>query len=168
MTRAADLVRIYLHDHDAAAAGGLALARRCASANQDNDLGAYLTRRFIPELETDHQLVEDVLAAMDAHPSTVKRVAVRAGELVGRAKLNGALVSYSPLSRVVELEALIAGVHAKQRLWVAIEALADAGTHQVPDVSGARERAESQLADLESHHRQAIATAFMPDAAAKD
>ena len=42
-------------------------------------------------------------------------------EKLGRLKLNGRLLGYSPLSRVVELEALVLGVRGKLSLWLALQ-----------------------------------------------
>jgi hypothetical protein len=38
----------------------------------------------------------------------------------GRLKLNGRILRRSPLSRVVELEALVVGVRGKEALWTAL------------------------------------------------
>ena len=45
------------------------------------------------------------------------------GEKVGRLKLNGQIRGYSPLSRVLELEALAVGVRGKLALWESLLAL---------------------------------------------
>lgn len=156
-----DYLVIYLQDHDAAAGAGRALARRCADSNSGNQLGAYLRSTFLPELRSDHECVVALLESVGATPSRVKRIALRVGEFVGRAKPNGRVWRYSPLSRVVELESLIAGVHAKQRLWTAIEKLSEAHP-SLPDVSGHKERAETQLTELQRHHVGAIEAAFNP------
>jgi hypothetical protein len=44
----------------------------------------------------------------------VKNIAAWGIEKVGRLKLNGQLTGYSPLSRVVELEGLLAGIAGKR------------------------------------------------------
>jgi hypothetical protein len=48
----------------------------------------------------------------------------RAGAAGG--KPNGHILTYSPLSRVIEVEALMAGVQVKQRLWVTLRLLTPA------------------------------------------
>ncbi len=53
-------------------------------------------------------------------PSRVKLAAVRLGERLGRLKLNGRLLRYSPLSRVVELEGLYLVSHMRLMLWQAL------------------------------------------------
>jgi len=157
------LLVIYLQDHDAAAQAGQALARRCARSNAGTDLGSYLSDRFLPQIESEQAALAGALTAVSAAPSQLKRTALRVGEAAGRLKANGRIRSYSPLSRVIELEALIAGVHAKQRLWTSIETLTGSDGHRsLPDVSAHRQRAESQLEELQRHHTHAAATAFSP------
>ena len=53
--------------------------------------------------------------------SRVKPAAAWVGEKLGRLKLNGQLRGYSPLSRLVELEALCIGITGKMQLWNALE-----------------------------------------------
>ncbi len=161
MNDASKLLTIYLQDHDAASEAGEALARRCATSNTENELGRYLHDEFIPQLRTERETVVEFLATVGSGPSSVKRAALRAGELVGRLKANGRIRSYSPLSRVIELEALIAGVQAKQRLWAAIDALHQPDqTNPLPDVTEHRDRAEAQLVELQRHHLDAVRLAF--------
>jgi hypothetical protein len=51
------------------------------------------------------------------------RLAVAAiAETAGRLKPNGKLVGYSPLSRVIELEALMIGITGKLELWQSLKA----------------------------------------------
>ncbi len=156
------LLVIYLQDHDAASQAGHALARRCAASNTDTELGRYLVDRFLPELDDERATLVEVLAAVGAGPCQFKRLALRAGEIAGRLKPNGRVRSYSPLSRVIELEALVAGVNAKLRLWVVVETVAGTAEHpSMPDVSLHLERAKAQLADLQRHHQKALETAFV-------
>jgi hypothetical protein len=85
------------------------------------------------------------LLALIEKPSLAKAGLAWAAEKVGRLKPNGHLTSYSPLSRLVELEGLKAGIEAKRSLWLA---LGEAG---VADVAALVARADEQLARLEPH-----------------
>ena len=74
------------------------------------------------------------------------RVKVAGGwtaEKVGRLKLNGRFAGYSPLSRVLELEGLIAGVNGKLALWHSLLELAPAE----PRIDAAQRRAPGQRAE---------------------
>jgi hypothetical protein len=80
---------------------------------------------------------------------------------VGRLKPNGRLLSYSPLSRVVELEGLTLGVTGKLGMWRALE-------QQQPEKPALAEfdlaeliaRAGQQLEGLEVHRMRAAKEAF--------
>jgi hypothetical protein len=78
-------------------------------------------------------------------------------EKAGRLKLNGRIVRRSPLSTVVELEGLAAGILLKRSLWTSLEALQDprlAGH----DFATLAARAEGQAASVEEWKRRAAAT----------
>jgi hypothetical protein len=101
---------IYLRDHYAASAGGVALARRA--------LGA--THPVAEQIARDRVTLEEVLRKLDVQPSATKVALVRTAERLGRLKLNGRLFRRSPLSRVLELEVLVLGIRGKEALWTAL------------------------------------------------
>src|SRR4029079_16771324 len=75
------LLRIYLQDHHAASAGGVALARRALGPH--NPLAIQIAR--------DRETLEDVLRQLAVKPSAIKIGVVRVAERAGRLKLNGTL-----------------------------------------------------------------------------
>jgi hypothetical protein len=101
---------IYLRDHYAASAGGVALARRA--------LGA--THPVTEQIARDRVALEEVMRKLEVQPSATKVALVRTAERLGRLKLNGRLVRRSPLSRVLELEVLVLGIRGKEALWTAL------------------------------------------------
>src|SRR3954447_12007959 len=98
-----ELLPIYLNDHLAAATGGCDLAKRAAGSNDGTELGEFLTW-FVAEAEADRAQLEDVMGRLDVGRDQLELGAVWLAEKLGRLKLNGRLVEYSPLSRVIELE----------------------------------------------------------------
>jgi hypothetical protein len=110
------LLRIFMQDHLAASTAGLELARRAYGANRGTTYGDALSR-VADEIEEDRRALADMLTDLGFKPDRVKILGAWTGEKVGRLKLNGQLKGYSPLSRVEELEALIAGINAKLSLW---------------------------------------------------
>ncbi|HEX2258878.1 MAG TPA: hypothetical protein VHJ40_03950 [Actinomycetota bacterium] len=72
------------------------------------------------EIEGQKDVLERVMHENEMSPSRVKVAAVRLGERLGRLKLNGRLLRYSPLSRVVELEGLYLVSHMRLMLWQAL------------------------------------------------
>src|SRR5215208_1816300 len=109
------MLKTYLQDHHAGATGGLELARRSAGANSDSDYGPEL-EKIAEGIAEDRETLERVMELLDVKPSTIKDAAGWTAEKLGRLKPNNSIVSYSPLSRVVELEGLVLGVTGKLSL----------------------------------------------------
>lgn len=160
MTHRAKLLRIYLQDLDAALLVTPSVARRSAKPNRGTPLGDLLSR-LIDEFAADHRALDGILKVLDVRPSRVKR-ALTWGSGLGRMKLNGRLIKYSPLSRVYELQALTVLVALKRTLW---ETLQDNYGDRLTslDLDGLIKRANRQLAELEPHLRKAAATALKSD-----
>lgn len=143
------MLGIYLNDHLAGATGIVELARRARGENAGTELGGFLTA-LTAEIEQDRETLRELMAGLGVGEDRVKQVAAWTAEKVGRLKLNGRLLRQSPLSPVVELEAIQIGVTAKGSLWRLLAELDDprlAGT----DFDGLLERAEDQRDRLERH-----------------
>jgi hypothetical protein len=69
------------------------------------------------EIEEDGQALQDLMARLDIQPDRIKEAMGWTMEKLGRLKLNGQLLGYSPLSRLVELEGLMMGITGKLALW---------------------------------------------------
>jgi hypothetical protein len=153
-----DLLRIYLQDHDAASVAGVALVRRLARENASTAFAQEL-RQLALEIAHDRETLAGAMHALGVEPSGVKVALARAGERLFRLKPNRRVVSYSPLSRVLELETLAAGIQAKRGLWRALD---QAVRKQLPDadLNELLARADAQLAVVERLHNHATALAF--------
>jgi hypothetical protein len=101
---------IYLRDHHAASAGGVELARRAFGSGHP----------LAEQIAGDRKRLEALMRELGIPPSAMKVRFVRFAERVGRLKLNGRLLRRSPLSRIVELEALVVGIRGKEALWTAL------------------------------------------------
>ncbi|HEX2434149.1 MAG TPA: hypothetical protein VHI55_09405 [Gaiellaceae bacterium] len=143
------LLRIYLQDHQAASAGGVALARRALGPSHP------LTK----QIDRDRDALERVMQQLAVTPSALKVGTVRVAELVGRLKLNGRIFERSPLSSVVELETLVVGVRGKEALWTALQR-AGVSIEDV-DLDALVESARAQGAELEALRLSAVARAFV-------
>lgn len=112
---------IYLNDHLAGATLGVELARRLRSSNQgDAEFGQPLAQ-LCAEIEEDRATLVRLMEHLGVKRDPVKPALAKAAEKLGRLKPNGRLRTYSPLSRVLELEVLSAGVGGKLQLWNALE-----------------------------------------------
>lgn len=154
------LLAIYLNDHLMGAAGGSELARRCLSSNRGTPLGTFL-EGLLEEILEDRRTLERVMDRLDVAVDRAKLAAAIVGERLGRLKFNGQLFGYSDLSRVVELEALCAGVALKRRLWRSLQQVKHTDPRLTDiDFVHLAERASEQLEGLERHRLDAVARAF--------
>jgi hypothetical protein len=152
------LVRIYLQDHHAGSTTGLELARRILGSNDGNEYGEAMVT-IVDEIAADQKALEGVMDDLGFGSDTIKDLGAWTLEKVGRLKMNGQITGYSPLSRVVELESLCAGVAGKRMLWKALERTFE---DSLPgfDFHALGTRAEAQRERLEACRLDATATAF--------
>ncbi|HWA52879.1 MAG TPA: hypothetical protein VG816_01765 [Solirubrobacterales bacterium] len=154
-----DLLSIYLNDHLAGATVGVELARRLRGSNRDEPEFGPALSEICAEIEADRETLKAVMDRLQVGRSKVKPLAAVLGERMGRLKLNGRIWSYSPLSRLVELEALQIGVTGKRSLW---RALAHTHSSDLPgiELDALAERATGQLRRLEELHLKAASLAL--------
>ena len=156
-----ELLATYLRDHHATAGGAVELARRVAKSNSDNNFGRE-AEILASEISRDRTALEEVMAAVDVETSQIKDAGAWLGEKLGRLKLNGRVVSYSPLSRVVEFEALAMGISGKISLWQALQVARQSDERLNGfDFAGLIERGDDQLGKVEALHQQAVEAAFV-------
>jgi hypothetical protein len=155
-------LHIYLSDHLAASVAGVELSRRSANSNKENDFGHFLRTTLIPAVQEDQATLRGILKRVGASESLVKNAMFWAGEKVGRLKFNGELTTYSPLSRMIELEGLTSGVAGKLSLWQCLREARDPRLDGI-DLTALMSRAEEQLKALEIQRRKAAALAFHSD-----
>jgi hypothetical protein len=153
------LLDIYLDDHHAAAGAFLQVARRARLANPEGELAAFLDR-LVGELTEERRELERMMRELGLRPSRAKDVVAGAPAQLGRLKLNGRVRGYSPLSRVLELEGLEAGVTGKLALWRTLETTGRLGEEWPPVLARLREQAEAQREELERHRLEALRLAF--------
>jgi hypothetical protein len=162
---ARELLTIYLHDHRAGAAAGSQLVRRCRRNVGAGELGATLAW-LETEIDQDRRTLDSIMDGFGIRPSRVKMTASVLAERLGRLKLNGHLWKRSPLSTVLELEAMAAAVYTKRNLWESLAAMTQlpAATDSVR-LQELIARATDQLQRVQAHHGDAAREAFDPAAA---
>ncbi|HEV7753539.1 MAG TPA: hypothetical protein VGO71_18455 [Baekduia sp.] len=148
---------IYLNDHLAGSTGALELVKRAASEH-DGPLGTFLAG-LRDEIAADRKVLEELMDQLGVSPDRPKLAAAWAAEKAGRLKLNGEVRGRSPLTPLVELEALSIGIEGKRLLWLALS--------EVEDLPLSRERlaelvarAEAQREGVEVHRREAARRAL--------
>ena len=146
----------YLNDHRAGASAGTALARRIWRSNRRTQWGPVL-EQVTDSIEEDLAVLDRVRAATGVAGGELKKTAALLAERAGRLKLNRHLLTYSPLSRVLELEALISGIQGKQRLWAALRIAAPSKPEWSDfDFAALEQQATEQSETLAQVHEWAV------------
>ncbi|HWF31593.1 MAG TPA: hypothetical protein VG188_03440 [Solirubrobacteraceae bacterium] len=154
------LLATYLNDHLAGATAGRELARRSAASNRGSALGQFLAE-LAQEVDEDRDALLALMGELQIGADRVKVLGGWAIEKLGRLKPNGRLLSYSPLSRLLELEGLILGVRGKLALWHALQTIeADEPALASADLGSLARRAERQLEELDRHRRAVVPEAL--------
>ncbi|TQN42589.1 hypothetical protein FHU33_1995 [Blastococcus colisei] len=111
--RNADLLTVYCNDHLAASVGGIELVKRMIGAHAGTVYEARL-RQLLKELHEEHHALRGIMAELGLPIRRYKQLGLWLGEKISRVKLNGRLVSRSPMSSLVEFEFLASAVRAKR------------------------------------------------------
>jgi hypothetical protein len=140
---------IYLRDQLALGVLWRQLARRAAHHNRGTPLGEALAR-VATGIAEDVDTFHTIMNRIGVRANSIKTGLAIIAERIGRLKLNGRLVGYSPLSCFLELEALTMGIDGKKQLWTSLRDLAGlAGRLPDVDFDHLIHRAERQHAELE-------------------
>ncbi len=148
-------ITIYLRDHLAMGRAGIDFARRVANSNDHNLIGSRLDE-FASGLDEEIDAILRAMELLDIEPSQLKMAGAWLAEKAGRLKFNGEFKRYSPLSRVLELEFLMAAVQARKGLW---KTMRDArkvypALDELP-IERFAARADEQLTELSGMHQKA-------------
>jgi hypothetical protein len=108
-----DLLGIYCNDHLAASTGGIELVSRMLGRHRGTPHEARL-EQLRDELRDERTALHSAMAALGIPVRQYKQIAAWVGEKAARLKLNGHLLSRSPLSDLVEFEFIATAVLAKR------------------------------------------------------
>ena len=154
------LLGIYLNDHLTGATGGLELFRRAAGAHRETEAGPVL-ERLTAEVEADRDTLLGIMRALGVPVRHYKVIGGWAAEKAGRLKLNGRLLSRSPMSSVVEFEGLHLGVLGKAAGWRLLRTLAETDPRlDAVELDRLIERAQRQAEEIDALRLQAGSEAF--------
>jgi hypothetical protein len=160
VSRDQTLLGIYLNDHLAGSVAGSNLAGRLA-ASERGSADAEVLERLAIEIEADREDLVDMMKTLDVPIRHYKMWAAWTAERAGRLKLNGRLIARSPLSRVLELEAMRLGVEGKAAGWRTLRLLAETdGRLDTMRLDKLNARARQQVDDLERLRVQAADEVF--------
>jgi hypothetical protein len=155
-----DLLAIYLNDHAAASAGAAGLTHRIIKS-RPADIDFTVFEPLAEELADDRTTLLELMGRVGVVRTRYKEVAGAAAERIGRLKLNGSLVHRSPLSSVVELEALSLAIAGTRTAWRTLRMLADTDSRlDAAQLDALIARADRQLDIVERLRRSAAQNAL--------
>lgn len=158
----ANLLRIYLRDHHAAAVAGAELAKRSAKSNAGTRFEPLLND-LRDEAQEDLRSIEAIMTRLGISRAKGKDGALWMAEKLGRFKLNGSLTTYSPLSRVVEFEGLSLNARANKGVWTALKDLEHPDLDR-DELERLEMRADDQERRIAEARREAVLLAFATNA----
>lgn len=161
-------IAAYLQTHLAGSRAGVDLFGRSAKAQFDPAIGQAL-REIQREVIAEREQLQQIMDLFDVSENLVRSAAARLTERVSRLKPNGSLLHRTPLTDLVELEALRIAVSGKQAGWEALLAIEDL----VPELDRTQleqlaEQGRSQLDRLADLHTTAARAALPPQADGSD
>jgi nucleoside-diphosphate-sugar epimerase len=157
-----NLLGIYLSDHLMGATGGVNRIERMAKAYADTELGPELGR-LATEIGAARRELAALIDRLDLPSKPHRQAAAWVAEHVGRLKLNGRLLSRSPLSVVLELEIMRAAVAGQLGLWQTLVDLAPELGLPTEPFEDLAERSRGFQSRLERLHEKAREPAFRVD-----
>jgi hypothetical protein len=108
-----ELLGIYCNDHLASATGGMELVSRMLSTHRGDQYEEPL-EQLLSELREEKTAYLAIMSSLGIPVRQYKQLGVWLAEKLARGKLNGRLLSRSPLSDLIEFEFLASGVRAKR------------------------------------------------------
>jgi hypothetical protein len=156
------LFGLYLADHLAGATAGQGRIERMARDYTDtpfkSDLAVIAT-----QIREEREYLRRLVGDLGVQRRTPRRAAAWIAERAGRLKLNGRLVSRSPMTLVLESELMRSGVIGKLGLWRTLHDLAADLGLDGPKFDGFATMARDQLSTLDRIHEYARQRAFYTD-----
>ncbi|WP_222264112.1 hypothetical protein [Modestobacter marinus] len=161
-----DLLGVYCNDHLASAAGGIELVSRMIGAQRGSRYEGPL-RQLLDELREEKSALTRQTRELGLPVRQYKQLAVWVAEKASRAKLNGHLLSRSPLSDLVEFEFLASAVRGKRSGFETMRIAAEADDRIDKELFDRLiDQANRQFAWLTDARRDVAAGVFGGDPAA--
>lgn len=155
------LLRTYLSDHLTGATAGRARSRKMTEWYADSPLSPDLTR-VAAEIDEEHDRLKQLIDDLGLTQPLPKVLLARVGEMAGRLKANGRVLTGSPMSPLLELELLRSAVNGKQGLWETLVEYSDELGLDASEFERRARQAEKQATTLESLHAEIRGQALRP------
>lgn len=157
-----DLLNLYLSDHLSGAEAGTQRIERMVESFIDTPVYTALAE-LAADIRAEHDLLADLLAALGMKRLRHRQVAAWAGEHLGRLKLNGRILTRSPMTLILETEFLRSAVSGKLGVWQALQANADELGLDPGFFAERIDDARAQMQRIDQIHAFAAPRAFRTD-----
>ncbi len=158
----ADLVQLYLSDHLTGATAGGSRISAMAKRHAQSPIGPSLAA-LSEELTRERQRVQEIIEELGLRPLRHRQVAAWVGEHLGRLKLNGRLVTTSPMTPLLEVELMRSAVMGKLGLWQTLAHLAPELALDPAEFDRLAAQAHRQIESLDAVQEQVRQTGLRPD-----
>lgn len=151
-----DALGHYLRIHLTGSAGGIELFSRGSGMPDEEARRVVLGIR--DELVEEREQLLSIAHRVGARPAPLAAVAAKVGERIGRLKPNGHLLSRTPLTDLIDLEAMRVAVAGKTAGWEALLSVVD--QHDglpLDELTALHEQALRQTEQLAELHSRAAA-----------
>ncbi len=156
------LLGLYLSDHLTGATAGLGRIERMAKDFTDTPIHGGLVT-LAAEIRRERAQLQGLLHDLGVRQRPHRQAAAWLAEHAGRLKLNGRLLSRSPMTLVLESEFMRSAVMAKIGGWQTLEQLAPELGLDPARFAGLTAEGRSQLEVLDRVHEHARRNAFHKD-----
>lgn len=146
----------YLNDHLAGATLALDLGEESQRRNEGTSLAHYLVT-LVREIREDRETLNAVMEHLGIRPSSLKQATGWLAEKAARAKFQSPVGVPDVANRLLEVEALLMGIHGKQAMWETLDRFA----HSEPrlasfDFAQLTSRAAHQLGALNARRLELL------------
>ena len=153
------LLGLYLSDHLTGATAGVSRIQRMAEAFADTPVSAELSR-VSAEITRERVVLRGLIQDLGLRQRPHRQAAAWLAEHSGRLKLNGRVLSRSPMTLVLESELMRAAILGKIGGWQTLEELAPELGLDPSTFAGLIADGRSQIAALDRVHEHARSNAF--------
>jgi hypothetical protein len=153
------LLGLYLSDHLTGSTAGLGRIERMAKDFTDTPVHAELAT-VAAEIGRERELLKDLIRQLGIRQRPHRQAAAWLAERAGRLKLNGRVLSRSPMTLVLEAELMRAAILGKIGGWQTLEELAPELGLDPSRFAELTADGRSQIAALDRVHEHARSNAF--------
>lgn len=146
-----ELLELYLSDHLTGSAAGLSRMRRMADDYAGSETGRVL-RDIAHEVDEEQDRLERLIDTLGLRRLRHRQAAAWTAEKVGRLKLNGRVLTTSPMTPLLELELMRSAVMGKLGLWQTLTEIGAELGEDPEEFRGLAEQARRQAERLDQLH----------------